>query len=194
MKMILIGVVAAGTLALFAPASRAAQQAEDVRSSQPVPATAAAEDPEVAVKAVQLALSQAGLASKDITVASHASTVIVTGSVASEEEAAKVRTVAEKAAAGTRVSSRLEVPEPAANAAPPAAVQLVRDVEAALKKDPRTANLGVSVSIDEQQTIGLHGLVPSSASSSAAQNVATQTKGVKKVRNYLQTPEGQPKP
>jgi osmotically-inducible protein OsmY len=194
MKTIVTSVVVAGLAALFVSPGEAAQQAEDIRTSQPAPTATSSEDPAAAVKAVQLALSQAGLASKDVSVASHASTVILTGSVSSEEQAAKIRAVAEKAAAGTRVSSRLEVPEAADDAPLSPSVQLVRDVEAALKKDPRTANLGISVSIDEQQTIGLHGLVPSNANSAAAQTVATQTAGVKKVRNYLVTPGSPSKP
>ena len=185
MKTIAIGLVVAGMGALFSSGTLAQEQAPSPQQTGAPPLSSP--DPAVAVKAVKAALANERLSS-EISVASHASTVVLTGKVASDAEAARVQSVAEKAAGGIRVTSRLEVPETSSPDAVPASVQLVRDVEAALRSDPRTADLGVSVSIDEQQTIGLHGLVPSTAASSTALSVASKTRGVKKVVNHLQTP------
>jgi len=126
--------------------------------------------------------------SKDISVTTHASTVVLSGKVASEPEAARALTVAEKAAAGTRVTSNLEVEPPAQGKADAASTQLVRDVESALRKDARTANLPITVSIDKQTGLLLQGLVPAREDRAAAQAVALQVKGVTKVDNRLQTP------
>jgi osmotically-inducible protein OsmY len=125
---------------------------------------------------------------KDISVTTHASTVVLSGTVATEPEAARALTVAEKAAAGTRVTSNLEVEPPAEGTADAAAAQLVRDVQAALHKDPRTANLPITVTIDEQKGILLQGLVPARQDRTTAQTVASQVKGVTKIDNRLQTP------
>jgi len=187
MKTIAMGIVVAGMATVFSYGTPAVEAPPPDTSQTATPPTPQ-QDPGAAVKAVQAALSHEKLSS-EISVASHASTVVLTGKVASDAEAARVQTVAEKAAGGLHVSSRLEVPEPSTPPVVPAAVQLVRDVEAALRNDPRTADLGISVSIDEQQTIGLHGLVPSSAASATAQNVASRTRGVKKVANHLETPQ-----
>ena len=179
-------VVVAGMALLSSGGPAAAQTAIPQPTQTDAPITSSP-DPEAAVMAVKRALSNEKLSS-EISVSSHATTVVLTGKVASEAEAARVQSVAQKAAGGLRVSSRLEVPESSATDAVPASTQLVRDVEAALRNDPRTADLGVTVSIDEQQTIGLHGLVPSATASTTAQSVATKTRGVKKVSNHLQTP------
>lgn len=192
MKTIAMGVLA-GLAVLFSAGSPAAEPAAAPQSSQTDAPATPWQDPAVAVNAVKRALAQEKLSSQ-ISVASHASTVVLTGNVASEAEAARVRAVAEKAAGGMRVTSRLEVPENSTPGVVPASVQLVRDVETALRNDPRTADLGVTVSIDEQQTIGLHGLVPTAAASATAQTVASKTRGVKKVSNHLQTPASQKQP
>jgi osmotically-inducible protein OsmY len=180
-----VGVVVAG-MAVFVPASPAAEPSATLQPAQTDAPADPLNDPATAVSAVKRALANERLSS-EISVSSHASTVVLTGKVASEAESARVQSVAQKAAGGLRVSARLEVPETTSTAVP-ASAQLVRDVEAALRNDPRTADLGVTVSIDEQQTIGLHGLVPSSTASATAQSVASKTRGVKKVSNHLQTP------
>jgi len=181
-----VGVVVAG-MAVFSPGSAAAEPSATLQPAQSDAPADPLNDPATAVSAVKRALANERLSS-EISVSSHASTVVLTGKVASEAESARVQSVAQKAAGGLRVSARLEVPETSSTAALPASAQLVRDVEAALRNDPRTADLGVTVSIDEQQTIGLHGLVPSSTASTTAQSVASKTRGVKKVSNHLQTP------
>lgn len=145
-------------------------------------------DPDLAASAVRRAI--AGMrepSAKNVSVATHASTVVLTGTASSDAEASRIVSTAETAAGGVRVLSQLEV-EPSTDAAEPAAsTQLVRDVESALRRDPRTASLDVSVSIDAQQTIGLHGLVPSRESREAAQAVAQQTRGVNRIDNRLVT-------
>jgi osmotically-inducible protein OsmY len=65
------------------------------------------------------------------------------------------------------------------------AAQLVRSVEAALRNDTRTAQLGLQVRLDEQNLIGLHGSVPSIESRTAAIDVAAKVAGAARVRNHL---------
>jgi len=145
-------------------------------------------DPEIAAVAVKRAIAGMREASaKDVSVATHASTVVLTGTAGSDAEAARIVSTAEAAAGEVRVLSKIEIKPSTDAAAPAASVQLVRDVESALKRDPRTANLDVSVSIDAQQTIALHGLVPSRESRAAAQAVAQQTRGVNRIDNRLVT-------
>jgi osmotically-inducible protein OsmY len=146
-------------------------------------------DPQAAATAVTRALKGTGeINAGKISVTTHAGTVVLSGTVATEAESSRALTVAEQAAAGVRVSSSIKVEPPAAGTAAPASVQLVREVEAALRADPRTANLGVTVSINEQKDIGLHGLVPSGQDRMNAQIVASRVKGVTRVDNRLATP------
>jgi len=142
----------------------------------------------IAADVTQALKSTPEINSKNISVTTHASTVVLSGKVATEPEAARALTVAEKAAAGTRVTSNLEVQPPAEGTADAASTQLVRNVEAALRKDARTANLPITVSVDKQTGILLQGLVPAREDRAAAQTVASQVKGVTKVDNRLQTP------
>jgi osmotically-inducible protein OsmY len=154
----------------------------------PVPA-ADARDPAVVAKEVEQALRKAdGVPAKDVVVSTHADTVVLTGEVGSEVTAARTLNVAEQAANGVRVSSQIDVRQDEARAARERTLKMVGDVEAALKRDARTANLGVAVSIDERQVIGLHGLVPSKASRVAAEDVAGRVAGVKQVRSHLVVP------
>jgi osmotically-inducible protein OsmY len=69
--------------------------------------------------------------------------------------------------------------------------QLVRDVEAALKADARTASMGIAVTSLDAQVVVLQGLVATSESRAAAQNIAVKVKGVKRVDNRLLTPADQ---
>ena len=206
MKVIVLGTlaVAAGSALSWAPVTElqarpvmlAQTQAPSVRTVEPraaepriaEPATSGQLDPEVAVVAVKRALSDLREPSaKTINVSTHASTVVLTGEASSGAEAARIVSAAERAAGGVRVMSQLEVDSSTDAATPAASTQLVRDVESALRRDPRTADLDVSVSIDGQQTISLHGLVPSRESRAAAQAVAQQTRGVNRIDNRLVT-------
>jgi len=73
-------------------------------------------DPEAVAAAVTQALrGTKEIDSKNISVTTHAGTVVLSGSVATEPEAARALSVAEKAAPGVRVSSSLQV-EPSAAA------------------------------------------------------------------------------
>jgi osmotically-inducible protein OsmY len=161
-----------------------AMGAESVATSQVAPE----KDPKLAAAAVTQALrSSREVDASRISVTTHASAVVISGSVADEAAAARARAIAEKAADGVRISANLEVDPPSADAAGSASRALARDVEAALHRDARTSKLQVTVSSDVQQTIGLHGLVPSAADRTAAHAVAAQVKGVKKVQNSLVT-------
>ena len=91
-----------------------------------------------------------------------------------------------KAAGGVRVSSHLKV-RPGGQPVQQS-VTLVREVEKALREDQRTANLGVVVSIDDGQVIGLHGLVPTRENRQAAEDVAARVTGVKRIRSNLLVP------
>jgi osmotically-inducible protein OsmY len=63
--------------------------------------------------------------------------------------------------------------------------QLARRIEAALLNDVRTAKLGITVSLDEQNLIGLHGSVPSVQTRTAALELATKVAGTARVKNHL---------
>jgi osmotically-inducible protein OsmY len=129
-------------------------------------------------------------ASQDISVTTHAGTMVVSGEVGSEVAAAKARSTAEKAAEGSRVSTNIGVKEAAPSAVQVEAARLARNVEDALKNDKRTASLGVTVSVDEEQRIGLHGLVPTRESRALAESVASKAAGPKHIRNHLVIPGG----
>jgi osmotically-inducible protein OsmY len=128
----------------------------------------------------------AGVPAGDVTVSVHADTLVLSGELATEEDIARTLAAAGKAAQGTRISSHLKV-RPGDQPLQPS-VSLVREVEKALRQDPRTAALGVSVSIDDSQVIGLHGLVPSLANRQAAEEVAARVAGVKRIRSHLVVP------
>lgn len=211
MKVVVLGTlaVAVGSALAWAPVSTvqarpvmlAQTEAPSVRTMEPRsaepraaapgatdPGVSGQPDPEVAMVAVKRALSDLREPSaKNVNVSTHASTLVLTGEASSDAEAARIVSAAEHAAGGVRVMSQLEVDASADAAAPAASTQLVRDVESALRRDPRTADLDVSVSIDSQQTVSLHGLVPSRESRAAAQAVAQQTRGVVRIDNRLVT-------
>jgi len=174
MKSIILGVLTAASLVMAQPGMAAETEPKDLNA--------------VAAAVTQALKGTKEINSRNISVTTHASTVVLSGKVATEPEAARALTVAEKAAAGTRVTSNLEVEPPAEGTAHAASAQLVKDVQAALHKDPRTANLPITVSIDGQKGIALHGLVPARQDRAAAQTVALQVNGVTKVDNRLQTP------
>ncbi len=170
-------------LAVLAASAFAAAVAQD-----------AGPDPEVAASNVSKALqSTRGLNARDIAVSTHAGTVVLTGKVDSEVQRAAAQDAAEKAAAGVRISSSIEVrpleerPLEEQQALQQSA-QLVRDVEAALRADTRTANLGIVVSSADVRVVVLQGLVPSSESRAAVQGVASRVKGVTHVDNRIVTP------
>jgi len=143
-------------------------------------------DPETAAAAVTKALRESReLNASKISVATHASIVVLSGSVTDEAQAARANSIAERAADGVRVSSNIQVDQPVATLAPSSSAQVVRDVETALRQDARTAKLQVTVGIDDQQTVQLGGLVPSAADRAAAEAVAARVKGVRRVENGL---------
>lgn len=154
-------------------------------AGEALPASAASRDPLLAAEQVKSALRDAAGIPRSVIVSTHANTVVLTGTVDSELDASRVLAVAEKAAAGVRVASQVEVRAPGDAAD---VTSRVREVEQALRGDPRTANLGVSVSIDDAQVIGLHGLVASPELRRAAEEVAGRVPGVKRVRSHLVVP------
>lgn len=165
-------------------ASVVAQQA-DV-GGDALPATEARErvDPLVVLEDVRLALR----GSKDVpagavTAVVHADTIVLTGEVPTEVEAARALAVAEQNSQGVRIASHLTVS--GSRPVPTQVPEVVREVESALRADPRTRNLGVVVSIDAEEVIGLHGLVPSRESRAAAEQVAGRVEGVKRVSSRL---------
>ena len=143
-------------------------------------------DPAVAAAAITQALRESReIDASKISVATHASVVLLSGSVPDEAAAARAKSIAEKAADGMQISSSIEVEKPSGTTAGSASAQVVRDVQEALHRDSRTSKLQVTVGIDGDRTIELSGLVPSAADRTAAQTVAAQVKGVKRVQNGL---------
>jgi osmotically-inducible protein OsmY len=143
-----------------------------------------------AVRVSEALKQQESEASRDISVGTHAGTIVVTGEVGSEAAAAKARATAEQAAEGTRVTTHIEVKEGAPPVAQTQAALLAGRVEDALKKDGRTSHLGVTVIVDDQQRIGLHGLVPTRESRTLAESVASKVTGPGRIRNHLVIPSG----
>ncbi len=168
---------------LLAPCAIAAS--EVLAAGEPVPAAAVRKDPLLAAEQVKQALRDAAGTPGSVVVSTHADTIVLTGQVDSEREVSRAVAVAERAAAGVRVSSQLEV-RPAGDAAQ--VTSRVREVEQALRADPRTAELGISVSIDDAQVIGLHGLVSSPENRRLAEEVAGRVPGVQRVRSHLVVP------
>jgi osmotically-inducible protein OsmY len=167
--------------------------AEPPAMDPPAPVVAKPEaDPKAVALKVEQALKTAeGVPSTGITVTTHASVIVLNGKVASQAEMARAEAVAKSAAGDMRVSSQIEVVQPAVDGpSQQAAASLVKNVEDALKRDMATANLGVTVSIDDQQTIGLYGLVPSREARSAVERVAARVQGVRKIDSRLVVPGG----
>jgi osmotically-inducible protein OsmY len=148
-------------------------------------------DPEVAATNVNKALkSVKGLPAGAVTVATHAGIVVLSGEVDTEAQRAAAQAAAEIAAAGVRISSNIQVraPEdrsPREQLAAQQSAQLVREVEAALKADSRTSNLGIIVSSAEANSVVLQGLVPTRENRTTVQNVVSQVKGVTRVDNRV---------
>lgn len=154
-------------------------------SAEPQTAPAAPKDPLLAAEQVKAALRVAAGVPRSVVVSTHAGTVVLTGQVDSQMDVSRAVAVAEQAAAGVRVSSQLEV-RPGGEV--PQVTSSVREVEQALRADPRTANLGISVSIDDAQVIGLHGLVASAEARRVAEEIASEVPGVKRVHSRLVVP------
>lgn len=165
---------------------------------RPAPAQQIADPPKQDVDSAAAKVRQALRSEKDVpadavSVTTHADTIVLTGEVADASVAARATAAAEAAADGIRVSSSIKVrPDdeqgPAVRSAAQQDLVLVRNVEQALKRDQRTADLGVQVSVEAGRVIGLHGLVPSPASRAAAEGVASQVAGVVRVNNRLVVP------
>lgn len=175
--------IAAIAALLLAPAATAAGQGAP--ADEPAPAPAAPRDPLLAAEQVKSALRDASGVPGSIVVSTHADTVVLTGQADTELEASRAVSIAELAAGGVRVNSQIEV-RPGGEAAQ--VTSRVREVEKALREDPRTAELGISVSIDEAQVIGLHGLVASAEKRRLAEQIAGSVPGVKRVSSHLVVP------
>lgn len=154
-------------------------------ADRPQPAPGAPKDPLLAAEQVKAALQGAAGVPPSVVVSTHADTIVLTGQVDSEMDVSRAVMVAEQAAAGVRVSSQLEV-RPGGEV--PQVTSRVREVEQALRADPRTANLGISVSIDDAQVIGLHGLVASAEARRVAEEIASGVPGVKRIHSRLVVP------
>lgn len=172
----------------------AQELAPDVERPQSAVMTPAEPDPALAAARITAALKTAkGVPQTGITVATHAGTVTLSGEVNSNEEMVAVRSVAEKAAEGVRIFSSISVkpmedrPIKDQQVAQQSA-QLVSDVEAALKADSRTANLGIAVTTSDAKVVVLQGLVPTAENRSVVQTVAAKVKGVARVDNRVQVP------
>jgi osmotically-inducible protein OsmY len=151
-----------------------------------IPALAQTPDPKIAAEKVKEALRESDVPTSDIVVSTHAETVLVTGKADSKADAARALSTAEAAAGDVRVAGGIEVRE--APAGSQQATDRMRTIEAALKQDDQTAQLGILLSVDANQVIGLHGLVPSPQSRAAAEKVAKRAAGTQPVRNYLKVP------
>lgn len=159
-----------------------------VSLAQVAPAPAASlQDPDLAAEMVRQALrTTAGI--PDVVVSTHAQTLVLSGEAGSEVDAARAVAAAEAASGGVRVSNQIAIRPGTDPAARQQAMQLVRNVEQALRLDARTGNLGVAVSVDEAQVIGLHGLVPDRESRAAAEEVAGRAAGATRLRSHLVVP------
>jgi hypothetical protein len=187
MKPILISCIPVLALAVF-PCAAAEQQMTVI--DQPA-ATAAA--PEMTIEQAEMKVKEALRNTREATVnniavSSHASTLILTGTVGSAAEVARIRMAAEGAAGNIRVSSQIEVDAGRGVAATQKSMQMVRDIEEALRKDGATANLQLFVSVDNDQRILLSGLVPNEQARNAAQRVATRVAGAANIENRLSIP------
>lgn len=171
------------TFALLLAASGSHAQA-------PAPAPAAGDtDPAAVAEQVAEALrGMSGVPAGEVVVSTHADTVVLSGEVGSEVDAARAVATAEDASGGVRVSNQLSIRPDAEPAARQQAMQLVRNVEQALRLDERTSDLGVAVSVDEAQVIGLHGLVPTREGRAAAEEVAARAAGAARLRSHLVVP------
>lgn len=168
----------------------AGQQAADPAGAEQPASQAPLKTVETAVTDIERALHRAAdVPAEAISVTVHADTVVLSGEVESQLQAARVVALAQQQAGGVRVSSHVEVrPTATSSEVSSNAAAKVREVESALRQDRRTASLGVAVSIDDEQVIGLHGLVPSRESRAAAEQVAAGVDGVTQVDSRLVVP------
>ncbi|MEO6185924.1 MAG: BON domain-containing protein [Steroidobacteraceae bacterium] len=182
-----------GTAALTSTALHAQELAADGPTPESAVMTPAKPDPVASAAKVSNALqNEKDVPAADITVSTHAATVVLTGKVDTETQKAAVTNIAQKAAEGTRVSNNLEVRSPEERPlkdqqAMQQSAVAVRDVEAALKADTRTSNLGITVS-GTQDTVVLQGLVPTREDRALVQAVAGKVKGVTRVDNRVTVP------
>lgn len=193
MRILLVSVAAIGSAGLALAQANPGETAggsplplAQPQSGMPGGETPVKKDPRTAVQDIQRALRMADDVPADaVSVAVHAETVVLSGEVGSAVQAARALSLAQQHAGDVKVSSHVEVKAPAGVPAPTATPVLVREVERALKADHRTANLGVAVSIDADQVIGLHGLVPTRESRAAAEEIAARVDGVQGVSSRL---------
>ena len=157
---------------------------------QPAEPAAPTKDPAAALADIQRALNQADdVPSAAVSVNIHADTVVLSGEVQSQLQAARALALAQQEAGGVRVSSHVEVRSTVEERdARASSLAVVSEVEDALRQDRRTADLGIAVSVDDEQVIGLHGLVPSRESRAAAEEVAARVDGVERVNSTLMVP------
>lgn len=174
-----------GTAALASTALRAQEISADRPTADSAVIISAKPDPAAsAAKVTKALVNDKEVPAGDITVSTHAATVVLTGKVDTETEKVAATHVAEKAAEGARISNNIEVrpledrPLKDQQAAQQSAIA-VRDVEAALHADARTANLGVSVNSAEDGRIVLQGLVPTQETRALVQSVAGRVKGAR---------------
>lgn len=185
--------LAAGGLAIGGLAHAQSPQAPatpDVANAGEAVIARPAKDAATAMQDITAAMrADAQVQSDAISVAVHADTVVISGEVGDAAQAARALSIAREHAGGVRVTSHVEVREEAGTATlSPEDLALVHEVERALKQDRRTSSLGVAVSIDDDQVVSLHGLVPSRESRAAAEEVAARVNGVKSVSSRLVVP------
>ena len=183
-----------GTAALSATTLRAQELAADGPTPESAVMTPAKPDPAASAAKISKALqNDKEVPAADITVSTHAATVVLTGEVNTEGQKAAASNIAAKAAEGARVSNNIEVramqdrPVKDQQAAQQSAM-VVREVEAALQADTRTSNLGVAVTSEDGRTVVLQGLVPTRENRASAQSVAGKVKGVTRIDNRLVVP------
>ena len=176
----------------FTLAAGAQELASDSQLPVKPALTPAAPDPMETAARVSNAIEESSITpASGVTVSTHAGTIVLSGQVDSELERATAISSAQKAAAGSRVSSSIEIRAPQLRStstlqAEQQSLQLVRDVEAALKADTRTANLGVLVSASDAHVIVLQGLLSSRLGRSMVQEIVSRVKGVTRIDNRLE--------
>jgi osmotically-inducible protein OsmY len=176
----------AGLLVTLPVLAQTPDPARDTNQAAAAQAEARKPDPKEVAQKVQQALRDSDVPSQDIIVSTHAETVLLSGKTDSKADAARAVATAEAVAGEVRVAGQIEVREAPATAQK--TTTPLQGIEAALKQDNQTANLGILLSVDANQVIGLHGLVPSAQSRAAAEKVAKRAAGTQRVRNYLVIP------
>jgi osmotically-inducible protein OsmY len=182
-----------GTAVVTASVARAQEPPDSPPPASAVMTPAKPDPVAVAAKVNKALQNDRSLPAGDITVSTHAATVLVSGEVDTEEQKSTVTHVAEKAAEGVHVSNNVEVRKlqdlPMKDQlAAQQSVAVVRDVNAALHADARTASLGITASSEDGRTVVLQGLVPTRADRSLVQSVAGKVKGVTRIDNRVAVP------